>query len=195
MLDAMMFQSNGYLTLGAMGLPLERLGNQFSFSIPTNVYQCRDGSVMAGVLLDTHWKVLAKMCGRNDLAENPNFANIPGRIANRAECNRLFAEFCAARTIDEAVAECARHSIPCAKVRTYAEAAADENTRERDMLIDVPHAGGGTIPITGTSPKFSRTPTTVRSPSPALGADTDSVLERIGLDADARARLRKSGVI
>ena len=33
------------------------------------------------------------------------------------------------------------------------------------------------------------------SPAPALGADTDAVLEHAGIDAGARASLRASGVI
>ena len=77
MLDAMLFQSNGNLTLGAMGVELKRWGNEFPFSVPTNTYQCRDGLVMAGVLLDTHWKVLARMAGRDDLAHHDDYATIP----------------------------------------------------------------------------------------------------------------------
>ena len=137
MLDAMLFQSNGNLTLGAMGVDLKRWGNEIPFSVPTNIYQCRDGLVMAGVLLDTHWKVLARMTGRDDLAHHDDYATIPGRMKNRDECNAMFAQWCAARTVDEAVEECAREAIPCAKVRTYAEAARCPHTLERDMLQEV----------------------------------------------------------
>jgi len=50
LLDAMWFQTPGYLTLGALGQPLPRLGNQFRVAAPANVYRCADGSVMAGVV-------------------------------------------------------------------------------------------------------------------------------------------------
>ncbi len=103
MLDAMLFQSNGNLTLGAMGVEIKRWGNEIPFSVPTNIYQCRDGSVMAGVLLDTHWKVMARMAGRHDLADHADFATIPGRMGHRAECNAMFAKWCETRTVDEAV--------------------------------------------------------------------------------------------
>src|SRR5580658_1072969 len=49
LLDAMLFQSDGYLTLGAMGLGFPRTGNEFTFSVPTNTYRCADGSVMMGI--------------------------------------------------------------------------------------------------------------------------------------------------
>ncbi len=195
MLDAMMFQSNGFLTLGAMGLELKRMGNEIPFAVPTNTYQCRDGLVMAGVLLDTHWKVLARMAGRDDLADDPDYATIPGRMKNRAVCDAMFANWCGARTVEQAVNECAEVGIACAKVRTYAEAACDPHTHERDMLQDVPQEDGKTAQITGPAAKFSRTPTRVRSGAARLGAHTDEVLEELGIDAEARERLRSAGII
>ena len=196
MLDAMLFQSNGYLSLGKLGLPLERYGNEFWFSIPTNTYQCRDGqTVMAGVLLDTHWKVLAKMLGHPELADDEGFATMAGRMRNRDRCNELWSAWFAAHTVHEAVEECAQAGIPCAKVRTYAEAAEDPNTIERDMLLDVPQQEGASLPITGPAAKFSRTPITIRTGAPALGADNDDLLRDLGIDAATAKRLRDEGVI
>ena len=34
LLDAMLFQSTGYLTLGALGVELPRLGNEFRIAAP-----------------------------------------------------------------------------------------------------------------------------------------------------------------
>jgi formyl-CoA transferase len=195
MLDAMLFQSNGYLTLAAMNLDLKRWGNEIPFSVPTNTYQCRDGLVMAGVLLDTHWKVIARMAGREDLANDPDYATIPGRMNHRDECNAMVAKWCAERTVDEAVEACAKQGIPCAKVRTYAEAARCPHTHERDMLQQVAQEDGKLAPITGPAAKFSRTPTRIRTGAAALGAHTDEVLAELGIDANARKRLRTTGVI
>jgi formyl-CoA transferase len=195
MLDAMLFQSNGYLTLGAMNLELARWGNEIPFSVPTNTYQCRDGLVMAGVLLDTHWKVMARMAGRDDLAHDPDYATIPGRMTHRNECNAMVAKWCAERTVDDAVDACAKEGIPCAKVRTYAEAARCPHTHDREMLQNVAQEDGKLAPITGPAAKFSRTPTRIRSGAAALGAHTDDILGEIGINADARERLRAAGVI
>jgi formyl-CoA transferase len=63
------------------------------------------------------------------------------------------------------------------------------------MLQQVAQEDGKLAPITGPAAKFSRTPTRVRTGSPALGAHTDDVLEELGIGADARKRLRDSGVI
>jgi formyl-CoA transferase len=195
LLDAMLFQSNGYPTLGAVGIPMPRWGNEFSFSIPANIYQCRDGRIIAGTLLDTHWRVFARLAGRPDLADNPDFATAALRAKHRDECNALFAGWAATRTVAEAVAECAANAIACAPIRSYAEAARDPHILARDMLQNVAQADGTVIPIVGPAAKFSRTPTKVRTPAPALAAHTDEVLQELGIDAPTRARLRGKKVI
>ena len=195
LLDAMLFQSNGYPTLGAMGIGMPRWGNQFGISVPTNVFKCRDGSVLMGTLLDTHWKELARMCGRPELADDPEFATLPGRARNRDQCNAMVAGFCAGRTVEEVVGQSARHSIPCAPVRSYEEAARDPHVLERDMLVQVEQQDGSVAPITGPAAKFSRTPTRIRFGARALGADNDSVLEELGYDAPARDALREKKII
>jgi formyl-CoA transferase len=63
------------------------------------------------------------------------------------------------------------------------------------MLQDVAQEDGKLAPITGPAAKFSRTPTRIRSGAAALGAHTDDILGEIGINADARKRLRTSGVI
>jgi len=80
-------------------------------------------------------------------------------------------------------------------VRSYAEAAGDPHVRERDMLQEVELENGQRAPLVGPAAKFSRTPVSVRSAAPALGAHTDAVLEEIGKSAAERASLRERGVI
>jgi len=171
------------------------MGNEFTFSIPCNTFHCRDGIVMMGTLLDTHWKVLARVCGRRDLAENPDYATIPGRMKHRGECNAMAAKWCADHTVAEVLEICAREAIPCARVNTYAEAAADPHVLEREMLQDVIQEDGSTAPITGPAAKFSRTPVRIRSGAASLGADNEEILSELGIDAEARERLRAAKVI
>jgi formyl-CoA transferase len=193
--DAMLFQTPGYLTLGALGAPLPRLGNQFRVAAPANVYACLDGRVMAGVLLDSHWRGLARLVGRPELAEDPGYATVAARLARRESVDRLVAGWMAGRTVAEAVEQFAAAGLPAAPVRSYAEAARDPLVREREMLQEVDVEGLRGVPVVGPAAKFSRTPTSVRSGAPALGADTDAILAELGVDADEREALRRDGVI
>jgi len=66
LLDAILFQSTGFLTLAAMGVELPRLGNQFRVAAPANSYVCSDGVIFVGILLDSHWCRLAALLGSRE---------------------------------------------------------------------------------------------------------------------------------
>jgi crotonobetainyl-CoA:carnitine CoA-transferase CaiB-like acyl-CoA transferase len=195
LLDAVLFQSNGFLTLGAIGYPLERLGNNSLYTAPLEVFDCRDGQVFLGVLLDTHWRVLASMIGHSELGTHPDFATAAARVARRDECNRLVSLWCADKFVADVIAACAQAGIPAGPVRTYAEAARDSHVRERDMLQDVAQEDGRVAPLTGPAAKFSRTPTRVRNRAPSLGEHGDGILADLGFDLEARRRLRAAKVV
>jgi crotonobetainyl-CoA:carnitine CoA-transferase CaiB-like acyl-CoA transferase len=184
LLDSMLFQSTGYLTLGALGVDLPRLGNQFRIAAPAGTYRCRDGLVMAGVLLDSHWRRLARLLGRPELAEHPHFATAAERIARRAEVDALVAQWAATRTVSELVEACSREGIPASPVRTYAEAARDRHVLARDMLQPT-RSAEGIVPIVGPAAKLSRTPTRVRTAAPALGQHDREILTELGFGARA----------
>jgi formyl-CoA transferase len=195
LLDSVLFQSTGYLTLGAMDVELPRLGNQFRIAAPANVYKCRDGRAMVGVLVDAHWKRLARVIGRPELADDPGYATTAARIARREHVDGLVAEWMAQRTVAEAEATLLAEGLPIAPVRTYGEAARDPHVADREMLQATTVEGNARIPVVGPAAKFSRTPVRVRSGAPALGAHNDEILAELGIDAEERAELKTSGVV
>jgi formyl-CoA transferase len=195
LLDSLLFQSNGYLTLGAMDVSLPRLGNEFRIAAPANAYRCRDGRILAGVLLDSQWKRLARLVGRPELADDPHFATVPARIARRREVDTLLREWAAERTTAAALGDLERAGIPASAVRSYAEAARDPRVAERDMLQKTEQSDGSLVPLTGPAAKFSRTPTRVRSGAPSLGGQTDEILAELGVGEAERRRLREQNVV
>ncbi len=195
LLDALLFQCDGLLSLAATGTDLPRWGSQVSVTHPCDVYDCSDGSVYLAIALDPHWARLARLMGRDDLVDAPGFATNKERINNREPVTAAVAEWCRTRTTDEVLEAVLEAGLVIARVNSFADAAAEPHVAARDMLQDTDLHNGTSAPITGPAVKFSRTPTRVRFGAPAPGADNDTVLEQAGFDADARARLRQDGVI
>jgi len=195
LLDAILFQSNGLPTLGAMGIKPARMGNEFGFAVPANVYQCRDGPVYVGILLDAHWKTLARVIDHAELADDPEFATGRDRAKNRDACNALLGAWLAERTRAEAMDILSGEGLCIAPVNTYGEAAQSPHVLERDMLQPTQLEEGPTVPITGPAAKFSRTPTRVRSAAPSLGQHNEDILAEIGYDEAARRKLKDSGIV
>jgi len=194
LLDALLFQSTGYLTLAAMGDPLPRLGNRFRVAAPANTYRCRDGRILAGVMLDAQWRRLCELLGRPELALHPDYATTPARLARRDEVDALLGDWAAERSVADAVEALGTASIPAAAVRSYAEAARDPHVRERDMLQVVERGGVG-VPLIGPPAKLSRTPLAVRRPAADLGAHDDEILAELGIAEAEREALRAEGVL
>ncbi len=195
LLDSLLFQSNGKLSAGALDIPLVRYGNEFDLAAPVNAYACRDGRVFAGVLLDTHWKVMVRLLGRAELADDSRYASLGSRIAHRQEVDTLLAQWCAARSVADVVNTFSDAGLPACRINTYAEAAREPQVLERDMLQPMTLADGTQAPLTGPAAKFSRTPTRIRSAAEALGASTDRVLKELGYSSEAISALRQEGSI
>ncbi|MGH8597024.1 MAG: CaiB/BaiF CoA transferase family protein [Gammaproteobacteria bacterium] len=191
LVDGLIFQSNGQLTIGALGLESLRWGNQFAIAAPVNVYACSDGNVYSGVLLDSHWQALARHLKRADLVH----LKAPDRIHRRDELDTLVADWCKVRTTAEVVATLNELGLAVTRVNTFAESARDPHMAARDMLQDTALAGGAHVPLTGPAVKFSRTPTRVRSAAPTLGQHSDEILLGLGLSQSEIDALRDARII
>jgi formyl-CoA transferase len=195
LLDALLFQSNGFLTAGATDMPMPRWGAQVGVSVPTSTFACTDGYVYVAMILDSHWRALCDLMGRPELGVAPGFATNNERVANREQVNAAVAGFCATGRVEDILPRMIDAGIAAARVNSYAEAAREPHVLARDMLQETVLSNGTKAPLTGPAAKFSRTPTRVRFPAPKAGSDTEEVLAELGIDAAELARLRAAGAI
>ena len=191
LVDSLLFQSDGFPTAGALGLPLPRWGNQFGIAAPVNTYGCTDGIVYAGVLLDSHWRVLTELINRTDLADLDIFA----RLERREELDTILAEWCATKSVDDVVRIFADLGLPACPVNTYADLSRDSHIASREMLQMVELKNGMEVPITAPAANFSRTPIRIRSRAPELGEHNAEILAELGYGEADIARMVEEGAI
>jgi len=174
----------------------EAAGSALPGIAPTNAYRCADGgyAIVAGNG-DSIFRRLMGCIGRPDLAADPALANNTGRVAQVELLDAAIGDWAASRTVDEVLAALDAAHVPAGRIYTIADIAADPHYAARGMLQRLRMDDGSELSVPGFVPKLSRTPAAHRLNAPALGADTDAVLEEIGLTAAQIAALRERGIV
>lgn len=178
------------------GKVMERTGSRSNISAPRNVYRCGDGKYVAmSASMQSMSERLMRTIGRPELIDDPRFRTNTDRVANNEELDAIIAAFMAERDQAEVLRLCDEAGVTVGPVRDAGDLSDDEYMREREVLIEVPDADLGSIPMHNISPRLSETPGALRRPAPELGQHTDEILGALGLSEDALTALRDEGVI
>jgi formyl-CoA transferase len=136
------------------------------------------------------------MLGQPDLPKDPRFASAEERPRNIPLILEMAEAWFAARSFDKAIEGLTAHDIPHSPIMSIADIFADPHFREREMIIDVPAEGQGTLAQPGVIPKLSLTPGRVDHAGPAMGRHTDEILSGLlGLTTAEIAALRADHVV
>lgn len=80
-------------------------------------------------------------------------------------------------------------------VYNIAQLVEDPHVQARQILVEVPDAEMGTVPMHNVVPRLLGTPGAIRRPAPALGEHTAEVLTTIGVQASELESLVREGVV
>ena len=197
---ALMAYSSPYLE---KGLDVGRTGNRHSVpgSSPYGIYPTTDGWVAIMCVTDAHWRAFCAAIGDDVLAGDATLGTGPDRAARRDEIDVRVRVWSAQRSRNEAIATLAGASIPCAPVRTLAEAVDDPYNEEQGLLRRVTYDGWGEVRVLGSpiqlrDPGSSAADLPPPTPPPRLGEHNRVVLRRVlELDEQAIDALAEAGVI
>lgn len=164
-----------YLTSGR--LPVRR-GNSHPNIVPYQVFEAADGHVIVAVGNDRQFRRCAAFLGVEGLADTPDYATNPARIANRAALIATLAPLFRARPMAAIIEGLEAAGVPVGPVNRVDQALASDQVRARGMVIDMacPAAASGHVRLLGNPLKLSRTPVGYRRPPPRLGQHTDEVM-------------------
>jgi crotonobetainyl-CoA:carnitine CoA-transferase CaiB-like acyl-CoA transferase len=150
-----------------------------------NVYECADGEwITVGAVEEKFFANLCEAVGRPELAEGPDDpAMIPTwREIFRARPRQEWLDLL--EPIDSCVGP----------VNDLARAARDPQLNARDMIVEIEDRFGEKQPQINTPMKFREHPVGPRTPIPAIGEQTESVLAELGFDAGEIEQLFSDGV-
>jgi len=174
----------------------ERSGASLPGIAPSNTYTTRDGKfVVIGANGDSIFKRMMTAIGRDDLANDPQFARNDGRAARSAELDEAIGAWCGARDLDEVLAALDSAEVPAGKIYDIADIVNDVHYRARGMIEEARLGDGRALKIPGVVPKLSDTPGGTRWLGPELGEHTAAVLGSIGYDEARIKDMKKRGVV
>ncbi|HET7714378.1 MAG TPA: CaiB/BaiF CoA-transferase family protein [Bauldia sp.] len=185
-------QAMNYLVSGKAP---RRLGNAHPNIVPYQSFPVKDGHVIIAVGNDGQFRGLCGVLGRPELADDPRFATNRARVEHRAALVPLLAE--RTRTLSRAdlLGALEAAGVPAGPINSVAEVFADPQVAARRMRLDLPVAGGGTVPSVRTPILMSATPPAYERPSPRLGEHTDAILAELGYEPGEIARLSAAKIV
>ena len=177
------------------GIDQQPLGMSSPAVAPYGAYRTGDGqTVVLGTTNDAEWQRLSRqIIQRDDLANDPRFANNSGRCAHRGILDDAIGAWCAVHDLEHVQKTADAAGIGNARYNRPSEVLVHPQLTARDRWRQVDTPAG---PIQALLP-----PPVIADYQPALGAvpglgqHTDSVLAEFGLAPDEIDALRGQGAI
>ena len=179
------------------GVPPAPMGNENMTASPSGAFKTADGLINIAANQQQQFEKLCELIGREELAADRRFVNREDRKTLRHELKAEIEIALAAKPAKEWAALLNQNGVPAGEVLSIPE------VLEHPQII-----GRKVIEKFSSVPGIDREIAVVRSgfhlasgnpgpaaPPPALGADTDIILEELGYNKEATAKLRTEGVI
>src|SRR6266508_1932968 len=173
-----------------------RYGNAHANVVPYEAFATADGHVILAVGNDSQFESFCKVASRPELAADPRYATMPGRIGNRDELIPLLREIMRRRPSKDWIERLEAANVPCGPINNYQEVFDDPQVRHRGLKIEIPHSTGVPCPTVASPMRFSETPVEYKLPPPLLGEHTREVLgDLLGMRREELDRLAAKKII
>ncbi|WP_284749799.1 formyl-CoA transferase [Amycolatopsis sp. RTGN1] len=140
------------------------------------------------------WAPLARLIGKEELAEDPAWATPEVRLSKLDKMFALVEEWTEKHTKWEVMEKLNACNIPCGPILSTKELIEDDTLAELGSVVEVAHPERGSFKTVGCPLKLSDSPVEIERP-PLLGEHNDEVLAELGYGEAELEKFRAAGVI
>lgn len=179
-----------------LGTVMSRVGNRSPANAPRNMYLSADGRWVAiSTSTQSTANRLLTLVGHPEFLDEPWFHNSHERAEHSEVLDAAVGDWVASRQHSDVLAACREVGAPAAVVFAVPDILADPQYAAIGAVATVEDKDLGPLRMANTPFRLSATPPSIRWSGPDLGAHTDEVYQRLGVDALALAKLRAEGVV
>jgi crotonobetainyl-CoA:carnitine CoA-transferase CaiB-like acyl-CoA transferase len=178
------------------GVPTLRNGSRASNTAPRNIYACSDGKFVAlSASMQSMAEKLFQLMGQPQLLQDPRFRTNTDRVRHNDEIDAIVAAFIGRHSQAEILRRCDEAGVTIGPVNDAGDLTGDRFIDEREVIVNLPDAEMGQLPMHNIVPRLSATPGRLRWPAPELGEHNASVYGELGLTGSDITQLQAAGVI
>jgi formyl-CoA transferase len=175
-----------------------RAGNASGGGQPGWAVRCKGGGAndwIYVIIQPPGWAPLMKLCGREELIEDPEWATPEARLPKLDQCFAMIEEWTTTKDKFEAMEILNEVNVPCGPILSMKEIAEEPALRATGTVVEVDHPTRGRYLTVGTPIKLSESPAEVRR-SPLLGEHSDEILAGVlGFSEEEIRELKASGAL
>jgi formyl-CoA transferase len=173
-----------------------RTGSRSTNSAPRNVYRTADNRwVCLSASTQSMTEKLFHAINHPEFITDARFNTNANRLKNVVELDAIIADFIIQLNQQECLRFFQQNGVTVGPIYDMTEIEKDPHFNERNIIVELPDAEMGTIPVHAISPRLEVTPGLFRKAAPHLGEDTQDVLSEIGYSAAEISALASSGLI
>jgi len=170
-------------------------GNNHPTSIPTGVFQTKDGYINIAVAGEATWARFCKSLNKEEWQDHPDFNNAESRSDNRDQLNELISEITKTRNSESWIDTFGEAGVPSGPIYTIDKTFDDPQVKHLQMSATVNSPVMGNIDLITQPVVLDRTPSSIRVAPPERGNATEEILLELGVKEEELNRMRSEQII
>lgn len=159
-------------------------------------YATKNGYARIFIIPVEQWRRLVDWMGRPASISGPEFEKMSYRRQHPDIVTKAIAEFCAKHTKEELYDEGQKRRIAVTPINTAGEFIEMEQTKSRQLFVDMEHPEIGRYKQFGAVPRLMETPGGIYRPAPLLGQHNKEIfMDELGMSSEDLVALRSEEVI